>query len=85
MKLSKKSRFGLALALLAALSTANAWACEVCYGAADAPVIDGMNMSVIFLLATTYFVLISMGLTFVVARRRALRLQPAGAADGEGA
>ena len=85
MKLLKISKFGPALALAAALSAADAWACEVCYGAADAPIIEGMNMSIIFLLATTYFVLISLGLTFFVARRRSQRLQPAGAAKGEGA
>ncbi len=83
MKNPRILRLGWALALAWALSTANARACEVCYGAAESPMLEGMSMSVVFMLATTYFVLIGMGLTFFITRRRARSLQSAAAAKGE--
>ncbi|HSR49852.1 MAG TPA: hypothetical protein VLV83_03430 [Acidobacteriota bacterium] len=65
-------RTGLALAV-AALSATPAWACEVCYGAADAPIIDGMNMSILFMLATTYVLIVGMAGGFFFLRRKAVR------------
>lgn len=62
------------------LAVDNGRACKVCYGAAESPIIEGMNLSIIFLLATTYFVLIGMTLTFFLRRRKALQTM---AVEGE--
>ena len=46
------------------LLTVEPLACSVCFGAASAPVIDGMNFSILFMLALTYSVLGGFGLFF---------------------
>ena len=55
-------------------SSGDVWACEVCYGAAESPIIDGMNMSVLFMLGMTYSLIVGAGLSFFLIRRRALHL-----------
>lgn len=67
------------------LSTGESWACKVCYGAAESPVLEGMSASIVFMLAMTYLLIVGLGVTFFVVRRRSIRLQPAAAAKGEGA
>jgi Flp pilus assembly protein protease CpaA len=44
------------LVALAALLTEGAWACPVCFGAADAKILAGMNLSIVFMLILTYTV-----------------------------
>ena len=75
MSISRFLKTGLLLILMGGLFSSQAWACEVCYGAADSPMLDGMGASILFLLATTYFVIAAMGLTFFISRRRARQLQ----------
>lgn len=84
MRFSRALKTALRLVPLGLLFTSNAWACEVCYGAADSPMLEGMSASILFLLTTTYFVIVGIGLTFFISRRRAkqVRLE---AAPGEGA
>lgn len=84
MRFSKALKTSLRLSPLCLLFTSNAWACEVCYGAAESPMLEGMSASIFFLLATTYFVIVGIGLTFFISRRRARHVRPE-AASGEGA
>ena len=84
MRNSRLLKTGLLLIWIGGLFSSNAWACEVCYGAADSPMLEGMSVSVLFMLATTYFVIAAMGLTFFISRRRARKFQME-AAPEEGA
>lgn len=79
MRFSRICKAALALALLSPFFSSSAWACEVCYGAAESPVLEGMSVSILFMLATTYFVIVGIGLTFFISRRRA---KQAAAAEG---
>ncbi len=67
------SRIALTLVLLAV--AASSQACPVCFGNSDAPVVKGVEASVIFLGVLTYLLILSGGISFVLIRRRALRLQ----------
>ncbi|HSR66830.1 MAG TPA: hypothetical protein VLU25_02720 [Acidobacteriota bacterium] len=71
-RIAKVLARGLALCLLLQFWASDAWACEVCYGKAESPIIDGMNMSVLFMLATTYVLIVGMAGGFFVLRRKAL-------------
>lgn len=73
-------RMSKALAVVALLAATGqqALGCQVCYGAADAPIIDGMNMSIVFMLGTVYLTICGMVATFLIARRRGN-----GSAEGE--
>lgn len=44
--------------------------CSVCFGQAQSPVLEGMSVSILFLLAVTYFVLIGLALSFFLLRRK---------------
>lgn len=46
-------------------------ACSVCYGAASSSVIDGMNLSILFMLVLTYSILTGFLLFFLYLRKRA--------------
>jgi hypothetical protein len=61
---------GAAAALLA---PAAARACAVCYGNAEAPVITGTRLSIVFMLALTYLLLAGIVFFFLFARRQRLR------------
>ncbi len=45
-------------------------ACPVCYGAADSPMLDGMNAAIVVLLGITGTVLAGIGSFFIMMRRR---------------
>jgi hypothetical protein len=45
-------------------------ACSVCYGAAESPMLDGLNVSILVLLGITYFVVGSFAVFFVHVLRR---------------
>ena len=66
----------LGLAALAMLAVASAsWACPVCFGESDSPIVKGAEYSVLFMMGVTYS-LIGGGLaTFVILRRRQRRLE----------
>ena len=53
----------------------NVWACPSCYGAADGPMIDGMNMAILAMLGITGAVLASISSFFLMMRRRLKRLR----------
>jgi heme/copper-type cytochrome/quinol oxidase subunit 2 len=55
--------------------TTDAWACPSCYGAADGPMIDGMNMAILTMLGITGSVLGAITSFFVMMRRRLKRLR----------
>ncbi len=70
----KKKTIQAVLVLIAAhLTSPMLQACEVCYGAADSPIIDGMNMSIIFMLVLTYILIIGIAVCFFMMRRRSLQ------------
>lgn len=56
----------------ALLAPAAAHACAVCYGQAEAPVLDATRLSIVFLLALTYLLLGGGIALFVALRRRSL-------------
>jgi len=55
------------------LWAAESFACPVCYGKTDAPVVKGAEMSIIFLGTLTYLLIGGGVAAFVVLRRRAMR------------
>lgn len=61
-------------------SAAPTAACAVCYGAADDPVLDAVNLSVIFMLGLVYLVL-GGGVTMALLHRRH-RSRLAGGSEG---
>lgn len=65
----------LVLASLAMLALASsAFGCTVCFGDSDAPIVKGLEASVLFLVAVTYTLLFGGVTTFILLRRRARRL-----------
>lgn len=54
-----------------------AWACPVCFGAAEGPMIDGMNLAILALLGVTGAVLGSFIAFFVYLARRARMVREA--------
>lgn len=52
-----------------------ALACPSCYGAADGPMIQGMNMAILTMLGITGVVLAAISSFFVMMRRRIKRLR----------
>ena len=71
----RRQRLAWVLLVLAmALSASASWACPVCFGDIDDPIIDGLEMSILFLVGVTYFVIVSGVAAFILLRRRARRL-----------
>ncbi len=60
--------------LLAAAPGTAAWACPVCYGAADNAMIDGAKASVLFMGALVYCLLGGVAAMVIALRRRARKL-----------
>ena len=50
-------------------------ACAVCFGKSDAEIVKGVEASVLFMIAVTYFLIIGGIVGFVLIRRKALRAQ----------
>lgn len=50
-------------------------ACPVCFGEAEAPILDGARWSVVFLGALVYLLLGGAGLAFWLVRRKAVEQQ----------
>lgn len=61
--------------LLHLVFAVSAGACPVCFGEAEAPVLDGARWSVVFLGVLVYLVLAGAGVVFWLVRRKALREQ----------
>ena len=62
--------------ILAMLVPASAsFACPVCFGEVDHPVIDGLQASIIFMVAVTYTVILGVVVAVILLGRRARRLQ----------
>ncbi len=57
-------------AILSVLVPQTAASCPVCYGAADSPLIDGMNAAILVLLGITGCVFAGIGSFFAVMRKR---------------
>lgn len=68
--------FGLA-ALLAAFWGTTSLGCPVCFGESDAPIVKGVEMSVLFMIGITYSLMFTGVATVFVLRRRASRLNGA--------
>ena len=75
--LSRRARkhvlLGLATLIMFGLAT-SAFACPVCFGDSDHPIVKGLEASVLFLVAVTYSLLGGGVTTFFLLRRRAKRL-----------
>ncbi len=71
----------LAMALWASASQA----CPVCFGDVDDPVIDGLELSILFMLGVTYFVILSVIAAFILLRRRSRRLASQTTESSQGA
>lgn len=71
----KKAAVAAAALAIGLLTVAPVWACPVCFGETDDPVVDGVRWSMVFLGSLVYL-LIGGGFAMVlVLRRRARRLQ----------
>lgn len=79
MKRAAQLLAGLALALVAS----PAWACAVCFGNADSPVVEGVEMSVIFMVTITYTLIMGGLGGFLLLRIRARRRLQAEEAAGD--
>lgn len=66
--------------LLLAVLAAPAFGCPVCFGETDSPMVQGVQASVLFMVAVTYVLIVSGVVTFFVLRRRALGNSAVGAA-----
>jgi hypothetical protein len=66
----KARKLGLA-ALMVAAAADPAFACPVCFGASDAPAVQGMQMAILALLALTVAVLGAFAAFFLYLRQRA--------------
>ena len=58
-----------AVMLLILLTERPAFACPVCFGAADSPLIDGARLGVLVMVGVTVLVLAAFGLWFLKLRR----------------
>ncbi len=63
------------MAILSLILTQAMIACPACYGAADSPMTDGMNVAILSLLGITGGVLAGFVAFFVYLRKRAKMLQ----------
>ena len=63
-------------ALLVGLFTAfAAAACPVCFGEAEAPILDGARLAIVFMGALTYLLITAAGVVVWLIRRKVLRDQ----------
>ena len=73
--MSRSRLLVLSLATVALLSiAASSFACPVCFGDSDDPIVKGVEASVLFMVGVTYFLLFGGLTTFILLRRRARRL-----------
>ena len=74
--MTRGRRLALALWVLALAAFGKvAEACPVCFGETDAPIVQGIEASVIFMVGVTYCLILGGVAMFIILRRRALRLQ----------
>jgi hypothetical protein len=71
--MSTKYFAGILTVLLFLGLAAPSFGCPVCFGATDSPMVNGVQASVLFMIAMTYTVIVGGGVTFFFLRRRALR------------
>ena len=70
------TKLSLPIAALLMLFYASAsFACPVCFGDSDDPIVKGLEASVLFMIGMTYFLIFSGVVAFILLRRRARRLQ----------
>ena len=62
--------------VLLLVSAAPSFACSVCFGETDSPMVQGLQVSVLFMVGVTYFVILGGVATFFVLRLKARRLAP---------
>ncbi len=73
-RLVRSLRLAAACAAAFNVASGTAWACPVCYGAADNAMIDGAKASVLFMGALVYALLGAAVVAVVVIRRHARKL-----------
>ena len=71
MKTKRVATLLTVLFLLA--SAAPSFACSVCFGETDSPMVQNLQVSVLFMVGVTYFVILSGVATFFVVRARTRR------------
>ena len=85
MKSRPLLRFSMALLVLAEAARSTPFACAVCFGASDAPMVKGMNMAILTLMGvvgTVLFGILAFGWS-VGRRSRALHKEELGLIQGE--
>ena len=83
--MKKAALFHALVGIFLAAAASPAWACSVCFGKADSPIVKGVELSVIFMVGVTYTVITGGFASFFLLRLRARRKMLAeGAAGGEG-
>lgn len=71
-----RKSLALALALFLAITVAgSSFGCPVCFGESDAPIVKGMEMSVLFMVGVTYSLILGGIGAFLLFRRRAQQHQ----------
>lgn len=70
MKYRNMIRIPAVVAVLWTVLPDRLWACSVCFGSVEGPLVDGLNLSVIFMLLLTYTVIGGFVGFFVYLRRR---------------
>ena len=70
MKGNKRTLLCVVVPALGAALPSVLYACPSCFGAADAPMTQGMNMGILSLLGVTGSVLVGFGTVFLRLRRR---------------
>lgn len=70
----RKTCFGILVALALLAPATSVFGCPVCFGDSDAPIVKGVEMSVLFMMGITYFLISGGVVAAVLLRRRARRL-----------
>lgn len=71
--LSRWGRWPAVCGLLPWLWAPSSLACAVCFGKSDSPIVQGVEVSVLFMVGLTYLLIIGGVVSFLLLRRRARR------------
>lgn len=72
--MSRKKALWLVMIVAMLIPASASFACPVCFGDIDHPIIHGLEASILFMVGITYTVITSGVVTFILLRRRARRL-----------
>lgn len=72
--MSRKTAVWLVVIVAMLIPASASFACPVCFGDVDHPIIHGLEASILFMVGVTYTVIVSGIVAFILLRRRARRL-----------